>query len=254
MIIIISPAKTIDFTHPGPANLCSIPEFGKEAQEIAAVLRKMSAQQLGALMNISGKLAYLSYDRYQEWGLADSVPRAKQAVLAYKGDVYNGIRAQELSEEELNWAQGHLRILSGLYGILRPLDLIMPYRLEFATKIQFGQYKNLYEYWKTQLERSLNTLKKSDGSGILINLASAEYYKSLNVNKSGLKVITPIFKEYRNGELRFLSMFGKKARGMMVRFIINKMIIEPDEMKLFDEEGYSFSEPLSSEVEWIFTR
>ena len=254
MIIILSPAKTLDFSKPGPSNIGSLPEFGKEATDIASALRNMTANELGSLMGISGKLAYLSYDRYQEWRLADSVPYAKQAVLAYKGDVYNGLRAQEFSEADLLWAQEHLRILSGLYGILRPLDLIMAYRLEFATKLQLGQYKNLYEYWKEQLERSLNILKKSDGSGILINLASVEYYKALNVKKSGLKTITPVFKEYRNGELRFLSMFGKKARGLMARYIIKKMITEPEEMKLFDEEGYSFNEPLSSEGEWIFTR
>jgi cytoplasmic iron level regulating protein YaaA (DUF328/UPF0246 family) len=254
MIIVISPAKTMNFTDPGPGSLSSFPEFGKESAVISEKMSKFSAQQLGTLMGISSKLAYLNYDRFQEWRLAKAMPEAKQALLAYKGDVYNGLLAQELSEEGLLWAQNHLRILSGLYGILRPLDMIMPYRLEYATKLKLGKYKNLYEYWKKHLARSLESLKQSEGSGILINLASAEYYKALETKKSGFEVITPVFKEYRNGEFRFYSMFGKKARGMMARYIIQKKIKKPEEIKLFSEEGYSYNEPLSGDREWVFTR
>ena len=254
MIIVISPAKTLDFKEAGPADPYSIPEFGKKAASIAVVLRKKSASELGQLMNISPKLAYENHDRYQRWSSSAELPEAKQAVLAYKGDVYNGLRAAELTKEELLWAQGHLRILSGLYGILRPLDLIMPYRLEFATKLNIKQYKSLYEYWKKDLARSLALLKKEEGSGIMINLASAEYYKALDAEGAGFRVITPVFKEYRNGELKFLSMFGKQARGMMARYIIRNGIEDPEQLKLFGEDGYTFSAPLSDDGEWVFTR
>ncbi len=254
MIIFISPAKTMNFADPGHATLSSMPEFGKEASILVDKMRKLSPQGLGMLMGISSKLAYLNYDRFQEWGLANSFPQAKQSVLAYKGDVYNGLRSDEYSREELLWAQDHLRILSGLYGVLRPLDMIMPYRLEFATKLAVKGYKNLYEYWKQQLARSLELLIHLEGSGILINLASAEYYHAIDAKKSGFDVITPVFKEYRNGDFRFYSMFGKKARGMMARYIIKKRIEKPEEIKLFSDDGYSFNDLLSGKSEWVFTR
>ena len=254
MIIILSPAKTLDFRQAGPLDMVSSPEFGKEAAVLANILRTYSAEELGKLMGISAKLAYLNYGRYQEWGLANAVPMAKQAALAYKGDVYNGLVASEFSTEELFWAQEHLRILSGLYGILRPLDLIMPYRLEFATKLKVGQYKDLYSWWNANINRSLLDFKNTEGSHILVNLASAEYYKAIDIKSSGFDVITPVFKEYRNGEYRFFSMFGKRARGLMARYIIEKRIGDPEKIKLFDVEGYSFNAPLSGNREWIFTR
>lgn len=254
MIIIISPAKTLDFSIPGPDDLKSMPEFSSEASQIAGVLQKHTAMDLVKTMGISPKLAYLNYDRYQNWKLSDEIPEAKQALLAYKGDVYNGLEAQQLSKDELTWAQDHLRILTGLYGILRPLDLIMPYRLEFATKLKVKQYNNLYEYWEKHINRSLASLIQADGSGVLINLASAEYSKALDLNSYGLRVITPNFKEYRNGDYRFLSMFGKKARGMMARYIIRNRIEDPEQLKLFSDEGYSFNAPLSKNDDWVFTR
>ena len=254
MLIVISPAKTLDFKLAGPADTNSLPEFGKEAANIARILQKMSPSDLGRLMSISPKLAYENYDRYQRWSLTAGLPDAKQAILAYKGDVYNGLHAAELTKDELFWAQDHLRILSGLYGILRPLDLIMPYRLEFATKLKVKQYNSLYEYWKKYLTRSLASLKKEEGSGILINLASAEYFMALDRGVVGFRIITPIFKEYRSGELKFLSMFGKQARGMMTRYIIRNGIKDPEQLKLFGEEGYAFSAPLSDDSKWVFTR
>lgn len=254
MIIVLSPAKTLDFTDPGPENLYSMPEFGEEANPIAKKMKAYTASDLGKLMGISPKLAYLNYDRFQQWSLTGSIPEAKQAVLAYKGDAYNGLNAQSYSEKDYLWAQDHLRILTGMYGILRPLDLIMPYRLEFATKLKIGRNKDLYDYWKDYLIRSLESLRKLEGSGTLINLASAEYYKALDAEKCGFRVITPIFKEYRNGEYRFLSMFGKKARGMMASYIIRKRIKNPEKIKLFNEDFYSYSEPMSTKTEWVFIR
>jgi hypothetical protein len=254
MISIISPAKTMDFSAPGPEGLSSMPEFPAQTKAIAKILRTYSATELAELMNISSKLAYLNYDRYQNWKISDQIPESKQAILAYKGDVYNGLVAQSLSEADLNWAQDHLRILTGLYGVLRPLDLIMPYRLEFATKLKVKQYNNLYEYWEKHINRSFASLIKTDGSGILIDLASAEYSKVLNTAEKDLRVITPIFKEYRNGSYRFMSMFGKKARGMMARYIIKNRIEDPEQLKLFSDEGYSYNDPLSEGDNWVFTR
>lgn len=254
MITILSPAKRLDFSASGPEDLHSIPEFGKEAKEIADTIRNYSAKDLQDLMGISPKLAYLNHDRFQNWELQYSSPEAKQAILAYKGDAYNGLQAKTYSEEDFSYAQDHLRILTGMYGILRPLDMIMPYRLEFAIKLGLKGYKDLYGFWKDHLHRSLELLRKSEGSGILINLASAEYYKAVNAKACGFEVITPGFKEYRNGSYRFLSMFGKKARGMMTSYIIKNKIENPEEIKLFNEDGYSYSAPMSTASGWVFIR
>jgi len=254
MIIILSPAKSLDFKKAGHNILSSVPEFGVDAKQIADEMKKFSASELAALMKISTKLAYENYDRYQEWTLANSLPQAKQAVLAYKGDAYRGLDAASLTESELMWSQDHLRILSGLYGIVRPLDLIMPYRLEFATKIKAGEYKDLYSFWNNRINRSLLDLKNTEGSHILVNLASAEYFKAIDTLSTGFRIITPVFKEFRNGEYRFFSMFGKRARGLMARYSIQKGISDPEEMKSFNEEAYTFIEPLSNSNEWVFTR
>lgn len=254
MIIVLAPAKRLNFSSPGLRDPNSMPEFKEEATVIASKLKNLSPDGLMKLMGISAKLAYLNHDRHQEWRLADRVPEAKQALLAYEGDVYNGLQASDLTGEDLAWAQDHVRILSGLYGILRPLDLIMPYRLEFATKLKIDRYNDLYSYWNDHIFRSLHVLKEKEGSGTLVNLASAEYYKSFDAEALGFDVITPVFKEYRNGEYKFFSMFGKKARGLMTRFIIDRRIADPEQMKLFDTDGYLFNEPLSNEKEWVFTR
>jgi hypothetical protein len=254
MIIILSPAKNLDYKVPGPADLISVPEFGDEAEIIAGYLKKLSSADLGKLLKTSAKLTYENYERYQVWTKDGKIPDSKQALLAYKGDAYRGLDAGSLDRESLNWAQGHLRILSGLYGILRPMDLISPYRLEFVTKLKVGRYKDLYSFWDTRINRSLHDLEKSEKSHILVNLASAEYYKALDLESTAFRVITPVFKEYRNGEYRFFSMFGKRARGLMARYIIEKRIEDPEEMKLFDVEGYSFNDLLSSDMDWVFTR
>jgi hypothetical protein len=254
MIIILSPAKTLDFAHAGPDHLFSLPEFSAEAATLAGKMKGYTAIELGKLMKLSSKLAYQSYDRYQQWGLLNKVPDGKQAVLAYKGDVYNGLAAWDFSVEDLKWAQGHLRILSGLYGILRPLDLIMPYRLEFAIKIKGRGYKDLYQYWAGHILTSMKELVQEEGSGMIINLASAEYFKAIDLKNLNIKVITPVFREFKNDEYRFFSMYGKKARGMMARYIIRKKLSNFEEIKLFNEEGYSFNDPLSTENEWVFTR
>jgi len=254
MIIILSPAKRLDFSNPGSTALKSMPEYGEEAKKIASILASYSPNELKDLLGVSNKLAHESYDKYQRWGLTSDTSSARQAMLAYRGDVYNGLHANDLDEDGLEWSQGHFRILSGLYGVLRPMDLIMPYRLEFATKLKIEGYKELYSFWNDHINRSLHALKISEGSGVLVNLASAEYYKSINTRMLGFDVITPVFKEYRNGEYKFLSMFGKKARGMMSRFIIENKLADPEQIKLFDMDGYFYNAPLSKDREWVFTR
>lgn len=254
MIIILSPAKRLNFKEPGPTNISSMPEYGDEAKKIASVLASYSPQDLKSLLGVSAKLAYESYEKFQQWEFSSDMSRSKQAILSYQGDVYNGLRADELDHASLEWAQEHLRILSGLYGVLRPLDLIMPYRLEFATKLNIEGYKELYSFWYEHIDRSLHSLKRSEGSGVLINLASAEYFKSFDATKLGFDVITPVFKEYRNGEYKFLSMYGKKARGMMSRYIIENKLSDPEQIKLFDSDGYLFNAPLSKDKQWVFTR
>lgn len=254
MITIISPAKTIDFSDPVNGLSSSSVEFPEQAKRIAAKMKTYSASGLMDLMGISSRLAYLNFERFQKWALSEDPSDSMQAVLAYKGDVYNGLQARALSFGDLEWSQDHLRILSGMYGMLRPLDRIMPYRLEFATKLQLGEYNNLYAYWEKHLDRSLASLIQTEGSGILLNLASLEYSKAIDLKRENVRVVTPVFKEYRNGELKFLSMFGKKARGMMLRYIIKNRISDIEEIKLFSEDGYSFSAPLSKTDEWVFTR
>jgi uncharacterized protein len=254
MIILLSPAKTMDFASAGPTELHSTPEFTKEAAYLAGEIRERSVVGLRDLLKVSAKLAYENHERFRLWNPDAGLPEAKQAILAYSGDAYRGLDAGNLSAEDLEWAQGHLRILSGMYGILRPLDLIMPYRLEFATKLGIQQYNDLYEYWDQKLESSLKKLKALEGNGILVNLASAGYYRAIDPEKPGFTVYTPVFKEYRNGEYRFLSVYGKKARGMMARFIIERRMEDPEEMKLFNSEGYYYNDSLSGDREWVFTR
>lgn len=254
MIIILSPAKSLDFKSRLAEDMYTKPEFQEKANTIAREIKKMDAGELGKLMKISTRLSYEVHEWYQAWNQGSDREVKKQAVLAYRGDAYRGLDASSLSEGSLEWAQGRLRILSGLYGILRPLDIISPYRLEFATKLAIGQYKDLYSFWNDHLKRSFIRLVNTEGSHILVNLASAEYYKALKPHIEGLRVITPVFKEFRNGEYRFFSMFGKRARGLMTRYIIERRIEDPGEMKLFNAEGYSFNAPLSGKEEWVFTR
>jgi hypothetical protein len=254
MIITISPAKSLDFKKPGPEGAVSTPEFTKEAAYLAGEIRKRSVTGLRELLKVSAKLARENHERFRLWNPDAGLPDAKQAILAYSGDAFRGLDAGSLSAADLEWAQGHLRILSGMYGILRPLDLILPYRLEFATKLGFHKYKDLYEYWDQKLESSLKNLKAIEGSGILVNLASAGYYRAIDPEKTGFTVYTPVFKEYRNGGYRFLSVYGKKARGMMARFIIERRMEDPEEMKLFNSDGYYYNDPLSGDREWVFTR
>ncbi len=254
MLTIISPAKTLDTEKQSITDKYSQPQFQEEAKVLVRELQKMSPDKLSKLMKISPKLADLNWTRFQEWELPFTPQNAKQALLCFKGGVYNGLDAASLLPVDIDFAQGHLRILSGLYGLLRPLDLMQAYRLEMGTPLKTGKKKNLYEYWGDRITQSVNDSLIEGKMKYLINLASEEYYKAIDPPKVNAQIITPIFKEYRNGQYKFMSVFGKKARGLMSRFIIRNKLTDPEQMKLFDSEGYYYNDKLSGETEWVFTR
>jgi len=254
MLILLSPAKTIDFTIEPQTSKFTLPEFTVEAQKLVQILRKYSSRQLQELMSINAALADLNAKRFFDWHLPFTPENAKQALLVFKGEVYTGLEAQNLSPADLDFAQNHLRILSGLYGVLRPLDLIQPYRLEMGTRLKTPKGADLYEFWESKITKSIRKALAQSGSNLLINLASNEYFKSLDAKKLGAEVVTPMFKDFHNGEYRFLTIYGKRARGMMTRFIIRHQISHPEDIKSFDEDGYIFNPSLSKGNERVFTR
>jgi uncharacterized protein len=254
MIIVISPAKSLHEKAPIIHGNYSTAEFLPEAENIVSVLKKKKPAQLSKLMDISPKLADLNYQRFQEWALPFSPENAWQAVLMFNGDVYQGLKAETFSAAEFETAQQHLRILSGVYGLLKPLDLIQPYRLEMGTNISIARKKNLYEFWKTKITAKLNQELAESGQKELINLASNEYFSAIDTRKLKARIITPAFKEHKNGQYQMVSFFAKKARGLMSRFIIQNQITDPEEMKAFDLDGYYFNNQLSKENNWVFTR
>ena len=251
--MVISPAKTLDFETDCGHNKFTENEFLDDAQLLINEIQKLSSKQLGSLMKLSDKLANLNRNRYQSWSLPFNEENAKQALFAFQGDVYQGLDAQSLTKTQVNFAQKHLLILSGLYGILRPLDLMQAYRLEMGTKFKNKRGKDLYEFWGNKLEENINQrLKKKDS--VLVNLASQEYFKAINPKKLNTPIITPVFKNKKNGEYKMIALFAKKARGMMVRYAIDNKITDVEDLKGFDYEGYKFSKKLSSEQELVFTR
>lgn len=253
MLVIISPAKSLDFSAQESVESFSTPAFLEEAATLVDVLKKYTPRRLANLMNINPKLAQLNFERFQEWDPDFTPENSKHALLSFRGDVFLGIDAKSLVEDDLLFAQEHLRILSGLYGILKPLDLIQAYRLEMGAALKFQRYKNLYHFWghkiADQFQKELKTENK-----VLINLASKEYFKVLEGNLEDTRIITPVFKDFKNGEYKFIHVFGKKARGLMTRFIIDRRINNPEEIKLFDYEGYFYNDRMSEGDEWVFTR
>ncbi|PXW86404.1 hypothetical protein C8R34_11410 [Nitrosomonas sp. Nm84] len=254
MIIVISPAKTLDFETPPITHEYTQPGFLDDSAELIDELRKLEPDQVGKLMSISPKLAVLNSNRYFTWERPFTLKNAKQAVLAFKGDVYMGLDADTLTATELAFAQDHLRILSGLYGVLRPLDLMQAYRLEMGTQFKNPRGNNLYEFWGEKITQALNQDLQKQKSDILINLASIEYFQSVQPNKLNARIITPIFKDEKNGIYKIISFFAKKARGLMSRYIIQNKITNPEGIQRFDVVGYQFSENDSGKNEWIFTR
>lgn len=254
MIIVISPAKTLDFEKKYNDLPMSEPRFLAKSKIINKELKNYDSYSLEKLMKISTKLATLNKDRIEKW--TTNLETSKQAILAFKGDVYRGMDVGSLSHSELFYANDHLRILSGLYGILRPLDGINEYRLEMGIKLPVGNLKNLYEFWDNSLEESILEDIKKHKNKTIVNLASQEYFKSIEglLEREDVTVITPIFKELRGDKYKIISLNAKKARGMMTRYIIQNEIEEIEEIKKFNLDGYEFNEEMSNEREIVFTR
>ncbi len=252
MKIVISPAKSLDFETKVPINKYTQGVFLDEASKINSILKKKTPKKLSELMNVSSNLAELNWQRNQDWKLPFTSENARQAIYAFKGDVYIGLDAYTLNENQINQLQSKLRILSGQYGLLKPLDLIQPYRLEMGTKLKIGTKKDLYQFWDKKITNQLN--EELANNDVFINLASNEYFKVIKPNFLNSKIITPVFKDYKDGKLKMISFFAKKARGLMVRYIIDNSIENIEDLKGFNYEGYRFDENLSSNNELVFTR
>lgn len=254
MLTILGPAKTIDMTPHSVTERHSEPAYMEQAEMLVNQLRRYSVSQLKKLMKVSDQLATLTFERYAGWTRSYGAKEGRQAILAFSGEVFNGLQARSLSEEQLLFGQDHVRILSGLYGVLKPLDLILPYRLEMGTKMKFAQWKNLYEYWNEIIPDRIIGDTGQQEPPALINLASNEYFKSIRPRDFPYRIITPVFRESEGEGYRNVTIYAKKARGMMLRFILSNRINDPEELKAFDEEGYGFNPHLSEENNWVFSR
>ena len=254
MLAILSPAKTLDYETPLKTKLNSQPIYGRESNQLIKTLRTFEPFEVASLMKISDKLADLNHKRYVEWRNKPAESKTRPAALAFKGDVYQGLEAESFNDNDLKFAQRHLRILSGLYGLLRPLDVIQPYRLEMGTKLKTSKGQNLYDYWGTKLTTGLNEALKESKEGTLVNLASNEYFGAVQPKLLEGSLLNIGFKEKRNGQLKFVSFSAKKARGLMAKFIIKERLKNRDDLKNFDLEDYKFNKKLSSELDWTFSR
>ncbi|MDX1774307.1 peroxide stress protein YaaA [Oceanihabitans sediminis] len=252
MKLVISPAKSLDFETKLPTIKSTEAPFLKEAQRINKLLKKESAEDLSKLMKISDNLGQLNYERNQEWSLPFTKENARQAIYTFSGDVYKGLDANSIPLEKLDKLQDTVRILSGLYGVLKPLDLIQAYRLEMGTKFPVGKSKNLYEFWKEKVTNALNDELKEEE--LFLNLASNEYFKAVDVKSLKVPVITANFKDFKNGKYKVISFFAKQARGAMARYIVDTNANTIDDLKGFDYEGYGFSESQSTDKELVFIR
>ncbi|MCE2858949.1 MAG: peroxide stress protein YaaA [Oxalobacteraceae bacterium] len=254
MLIVLSPAKTLDYESPLSVKTHTQPDFIPRSSELIALLREMSPAKIGSLMKISDSLSHLNAARYASWSKKFNFDNARQALLAFNGDVYEGLDAASLSEKQLGWAQDHLRILSGLYGVLRPLDLMQPYRLEMGTKLPNARGKDLYAFWADEVTAALNASLQAQKSKALVNLASEEYFKSVKAASLVVPVITPVFEDWKGGKYKIISFYAKRARGLMARFAIEKKITRPESLKDFDSEGYAFEPKGSDDGHWLFRR
>ena len=253
LVTIISPAKKLDYS-PIEKNLDStVPGLLQHSNELIKYLKSLNPQEVSSLMGLSDKLGALNYERFQEWETPFTKSNSKQAILAFKGDVYQGLDAESLSETELIWAQKHVRILSGLYGVLKPLDLMQAYRLEMGTKFPTNRGKNLYEFWNSIITDELNRTFSSK-EDTLLNLASNEYFKSINSSELKANVITPIFMDRKNGKYKIISFFAKKARGLMTRYVIKNQTEDIADIQNFEEGGYFFNEEMSEDNKPVFCR
>jgi uncharacterized protein len=253
MLFVISPAKALDHETPAHVKTFTQPLFVQQASELIAVLREKSPQQVADLMDLSDTLAGLNVARYQAWSPKFTAKNSKQAVLAFDGDVYGGLQAKTLNEEELDWLQQHLCILSGLYGVLRPLDRMQPYRLEMGTRLKTDLGSNLYRFWGSQIAEYLNRRARADRSPVVVNLASEEYFKAVDLKALQPRVVSCVFEEKKGAKYQIVSFFAKRARGLMVRYALQQRAATPEQLKGFDLEGYRFA-PAASEADRLVFR
>lgn len=252
MLIVLSPAKTLDLDTPSTTKLTSEPAFLERSAQLIDVLRKFAPGEIGELMHISDALAHLNFERYASW--TSDTSEARQAIMAFNGDVYAGFDARSLKAPQLAYAQQHLRILSGLYGVLRPFDLIHPHRLEMGTRLANPAGKDLYAFWGDSVTEALNGAARDSGAEVLVNLASEEYFRSVRPAKLAVPVITPVFEEWKNGQYKIISFFAKRARGLMARYAAEKGITDAAKLKRFKVDGYAFDKKASTDTSWVFRR
>ncbi|MDF2155433.1 peroxide stress protein YaaA [Vibrio sp. CAU 1672] len=254
MLIVISPAKTLDYESPLATDKYTQPELMAYSRQLIDVCRQLTPADVASLMKVSDKIADLNVGRFQEWSETCTTDNARQAILAFKGDVYTGLQAETFSAADFDYAQQHLRMLSGLYGVLKPLDLMQPYRLEMGTKLANEKGSNLYQFWGEVITDKLNQAIAAQGDNVLINLASNEYFKAVKPKSLDAQVVTPVFKDGKNGQYKVISFYAKKARGMMARYIIENRIESVAELTRFNTAGYYFVEEESTPTELVFKR
>lgn len=254
MLAIISPAKTLDFTTPTPIHDFTQPSLTEYSQQLITICRQLAPADIASLMKISDKLAGLNAARFAEWQVEHNDTNSRAAIYAFKGDVYTGLEAESLSVQEIEFAQTHLRMLSGLYGLLRPLDLMQPYRLEMGTKLANPKGKDLYQFWGNVITDHLQQALDQQGDNILINAASDEYFKAVNTDRLKATIIKPIFMDYKNGKYKIISFYAKKARGLICRYIIQNQLTKVEQLKEFDLAGYWFDQANSTATELVFKR
>ena len=254
MLMVISPAKSLDYETPPQIDTHTQPEYLKQSKQLITRLKKLKPVDLSALMDISDKLAALNVARYGEWQPPFTPDNAKQAVLAFNGDVYDGLGADDFSAAEFSYAQEHLRILSGLYGVLKPLDLMQPYRLEMGTRLDTAKAKDLYGFWGGTVTKALNELLKAQEAPVLVNLASEEYFKVVQPQALKARIVQPVFEDWKGGRYKIISFFAKKARGMMVRYAVKRQLADVEGLKGFDAEGYAYDPRASKGDTWVFRR
>jgi cytoplasmic iron level regulating protein YaaA (DUF328/UPF0246 family) len=254
MLFLLSPAKTLDYESPLPPVQTSAPQFVAQSADLINTLKKKSPKQIAALMDLSAPLAQLNADRFKAWSPAFTQDNARPPVLAFNGDVYEGLDAKSLKPQDLQWAQDHVAILSGLYGVLKPLDLMQPYRLEMGTALKHGKAHNLYQFWGSQLALHLNAQLAKEKDPVIVNLASQEYFKAVDRKMLQAKVIECVFQDHKNGQYKIISFFAKRARGLMARFAIQHQLKTPQALQKFNLEGYAFAPSVSSDDTLVFRR
>ena len=254
MLALISPAKTLDYESNLPTDSFTIPRLLDHSQQLIDVSRKLSALEIANLMSVSEKIAHLNVERFRDWQADFDFSNARQAIFAFKGDVYTGLDAYAFSDDNITYAQQHLRMLSGLYGLLRPLDLMMPYRLEMGTKLKNERGTNLYQFWDQTITDLINKDLAEQQSELLVNLASDEYYKAVKESKIKAEIIKPIFLDQKNGKYKVISFYAKKARGLMARYMIENKISRIEDLKAFNTDGYYFDADSSLKGELVFKR